>query len=225
MNSNQETQIKKINLEELKNKKAARSVPDITIEKVRARLSRQLTLPVCEGLFARAVVLCEGETEKMSLKIWAENENYDFPKKGIAFVQSDGKFSMIDLAEFYESFHIPVYLIWDSDSNTTENIENHKKHNKLLLSFSGAIPEEFPSTKFGDNYSVFDPDFESVLSDQMYISFETEVNNELGLINPNSQKGIRARYVALKYRENNLDTPPPIKNLLDKIDSIDLTIP
>jgi len=216
---NGETKIKPLDLEELKDLKSRRGVPDLTIRKVESRLSKQLTLSVKEGLFGRVVVLCEGETELLSLDIWSEIEGYEFSKKGIAFVEADGKFSLIDIAEFYKSFNIPVYLIWDSDRGSSD-IENHKKHNRLLLEFIGETMEDFPTTSISNNYTVFDPNFETIIKDSQYRSFETDINNELGLIRPNSQKGIRARYVALKYQENNIPPPSQIKDLLEKINQL-----
>ncbi|MFX0105212.1 MAG: ATP-dependent endonuclease, partial [Candidatus Hodarchaeota archaeon] len=217
---NGNTKKKRIDLEQLRDFKAGRGVPEINIGKVKSRLSRQLTLSVKEGLFGRFVVLCEGETELLSLDVWSENEGYEFSKKGIAFVEADGKFSMIDIAEFYKSFNIPVYLIWDSDRDSSENIDIHKKHNRLLLDFAGASIEDFPSTVISSNYTVFDPNFETVIRDGQYQTFEREVNNELGLIRSDSQKGIRARYVALKYQENNIPAPSEIKSLLEMINQL-----
>lgn len=215
---NNSTKCTKINLGQLVEKRRHRGIAVSTEQSTEARLNKMINLDVKEGLFAQSVVLCEGESESFSLEIWAEKEGIDFSKLGLAIVPSNGKFSMIDLAEFYEHMKIPVYLIFDSDSSTRDNRENHIQNNKWLLSFAQATPEEFPASIVSEKYCVMSPDFESVLrsEDTSYPTVESEINRELGLVK-DRQKGIRARYVALKYLETHTATPPTLHSLIQKI--------
>jgi predicted ATP-dependent endonuclease of OLD family len=178
-----------------------------------------MSVDIREGLFGQTVVLCEGETEVNCLEIWNLHLKYEFNKNGIALIASQGKFSMIDLAEFYTNFKIPVYVIFDSDSiEKGDNRIKHAKNNKWLMEFAGARGIEFPDTSISNAYSVFSPDFETIIrgQDEYYKSFEKEVNEELGL-EASRNKGIRAKYSSLKYIENKIPAPKFIPLLLDSI--------
>jgi len=212
------TKCMKINLPQLVEKRRHRGITQSTTESTEARLSKMINLEVKEGLFAQSVALCEGESESFSLEIWAEKEHVDFSKMGLAIVPANGKFTMIDLAEFYEHMKIPVYLIFDSDSNTRENKANQIQNNKWLLSFAQATLEEFPASIVSEKYCVMSPDFETVLrtEDTAYSQVEREINNELGL-ETDRHKGIRARFVARKYLETQKATPPTLASLIQKI--------
>jgi predicted ATP-dependent endonuclease of OLD family len=212
------TKCTKISLLQLVEKRRCRGVVQSTEQSTEARLNKMINLEVKEGLFAQSVVLCEGESESFSLEIWAEKEGIDFSKLGLAIVPSNGKFSMIDLAEFYEHMKIPVYLIFDSDSSTRDNRANHIQNNKWLLSFAQTTLEDFPSSVVSEKYCVMSPDFESVLrsEDTSYSQIEREINGDLGL-ETDRQKGIRARYVALKFLEMRKATPLTLLSLIHKI--------
>jgi putative ATP-dependent endonuclease of OLD family len=186
------TFITRLDIFELLKMKRDRGIADCTVEGTVARLSRVLSVQVREGLFARTVVLCEGDSETMSLDIWAESLGYDMTKDGIAVVPSNGKFSIIDLAELYGALSIPVFLIFDSDSNKSgEALKKHAQHNKWLIEFAGGTPEEFPATIITDTYCVLSPDYETVLrtEDEKYANHESDINAEYGL-----EQGKQKRY-------------------------------
>lgn len=190
-----------------------------TPEGIKSRLSKTLTLEAREALFGQLTVLCEGDTEALSLPIWAEIGGHDFSKLGIAVVQSQGKSSMIHLAEFFASFNVPTYLLFDNDSNVprTEDRVKHVEHNRYLLYFSGAPLIDYPPTGANAAHAVFDPNYERVMrGDPAYSIIETDVNEELGL-EPGSSKGIRARMVAIKYREQHLPPPQIIADIVASI--------
>lgn len=212
------TQAKKLDIRELMEKKVQRGISDCTYEGTAARLGKMLSLHIREGLFAKTVVLCEGESEGFSLDIWAEMGGYDIAKDGIAVVPSNGKFSMIDLAELYQALKIPVYLIFDSDTNMTQNRDSHARHNRWLLEFANEEMVDFPDTKVGERCCVMSPNFEGVLRehDPDYATIESEVNNDLGL-EPGKQKGIRARHVAQRYKDEGRPLPSIIEDLLEAI--------
>lgn len=217
--NNGKTYIKRLDVLELLKMKTDRGIEDCSTEGIVARLSRVLSVQVREGFFARTVVLCEGDSEAMSLDIWAELLGFDMVKDGIAVVPSNGKFSMIDLAELYSALNIPVFLIFDSDSNKSgKELREHAQHNKWLIEFAGGTSEEFPKTNITDSYCVLSPNYESVMrtEDEKYSEYESEINAEYGL-DPKRQKGIRARHVALKYKDNGSTCPPLIRDLIDAI--------
>lgn len=192
-----------------------------TEESVKARLSHHLSVEAREGLFAKVVVLCEGESEAGSLGLWAKAMGNDFPTEGIAVVPTHGKFSLPTLALFYKALKLPTFVVFDSDSTKTgRDRTKHAETNKLILKISNAQEEEFPTTGAFSQHAVFAPDFEKVVrsSDQRYGAQETQVNEELGL-RPDGAKGTRARYVALAYREAHQSTPTPIADLVRAIEA------
>jgi len=216
---NSRTQARNVDINKLMSMKRKRGIVDCTSEGTLARLGKILSLRIKEGLFAKTVVLCEGESEAFSLETWSEIGGYDLAKDGIAVVPSNGKFSMIDLAEWYQCLKIPVYLIFDSDGNKTQNRDSHAKHNRWLLEFANEDEiVDFPETKVGERYCVMSPNFESVLRkcDSDYETIESEINNELGL-EPRRQKGIRAKHVAQRYKEEGKPMPSIINKLLTAI--------
>ncbi|MDO9035692.1 MAG: AAA family ATPase, partial [Methanoregula sp.] len=222
---NNRTKCKKIDLDELLSKKKTRIQSSGTAEGLTARLDRMLTVQIKEGLFANSIVLCEGESEALSLEIWGEILGFNFFKVGMAIVPSSGKFSMIDLAEFYQNLNIPVFLIFDSDNDCRDNEKkNNSTHNKFLLNFAGSELVDFPDTQIKENYCVFSPNFDKVLelNDPKYKPKVTDVNCELGL-KSESNKGIRARYVAMKYQEEKLEPPKIIINLINSISNFQKT--
>lgn len=198
---------------------SARGVTPEPKEGILARLSRAMTLESGEGLFARLVVLCEGETESMSLPQWAAGLGHDLARDGVAVVHAGGKFSMIRLAEFYHSLDIPIFLVFDSDSTERDAAKRteHARHNRWLLTKAGDMPVDFPATSLGQSHAVFDPNFEEVLrGEQDYTAVERTVDSDLGL-RPDSSKGIRARFVALNFMDRSLPAPTPILKLVEAI--------
>lgn len=218
MDGNQ-TKSQIVNIESLCKLKGKRMGSSIDVNRMNAHLQRMLSLDVKEGLFGNYIVLCEGESEWAGLDIWSQYFDFDLARKGIAIVPAQGKFSMIDLAEFYHNFGIPVYVIFDSDENKTgDERKKHAQHNRWLLQFADARIEDFPKTVINELYSVFSQDFEHVLeqTDPHYKIKETEVNRELGL-KAGHNKGIRAKFVALKYQDEKLPIPEIIEDLLEAI--------
>ena len=214
------TKHKNINIQELNQRKIDRGI-SASIDGTKARLSKLLTVEIREGLFANTVVLCEGESESLSLEIWAKIANVDFAKKGIAVVPANGKFSLIELAEFYANMNIKVFPIFDSDSATSRDRDRHIQNNRWLQEYCNVDnPEDFPATCVEDSFCVFSPDYERVLRNESacYSEYERDVNSEYGL-EPGKQKGIRARYVSLKYLEEQEQLPDIIERLIDAITS------
>lgn len=209
------TQIKPLKFSELQQMKLNRGIT-VTVDVIKAKLSRIISASIKEGLFGHIVIIVEGETEYLSFPIWGEIKGIDLDKLGIVIVQSRAKPSLIDICEFYKSLDLPIYLVFDTDSDKDAN--QHIPLNRNLLNFIGATVEDFPSTIFGANYAALSPNFEEVLrnSDPNYATCENLVNSELNL-RPRYNKGIRAKYVAHKYQELGYSIPLPIDELLDAI--------
>jgi putative ATP-dependent endonuclease of OLD family len=200
-------------------------VTSATMASLQAKLGHHLSVEAREGLFAKTVVLCEGESEAGSLGVWAGMLGHDFPTEGISVVPSHGKFSLPVLALFYKALDIPTFLVYDSDSKKEgQDRAKHADANRLLLKMCTAPEEDFPATGVFNNYAVFAPDFERVVrdADPNYATKESSVNDECGL-RPDGGKGIRARYTALEYKNAGLTVPQPITTLIEGIERYHLS--
>ena len=121
---------------------------------------------------------------------------------------------MIDYAELFSIFDIPVFLIFDNDRYSKERW-THKRLNRWLLQFCGEKPLDYPSNS-GENYFVFDPYFENHLrrEDSEYRKIEEYVSRKYGI---GTKKGLRARFVATRYLKLNKIPPKSIINLIESI--------
>lgn len=198
----------------LKNSRFTRT--KATLDTVKARLSQMLTISLREGFFGDSVIICEGHTEILSLPVWADILNFNFDDNGMILIQAS-KYEMIDYAEFFAIYNIPVFLIFDNDLNTKDEkkILKHIETNIWLINFVRGDAKAFP-TDYGSNYFIFSPNYELSLkgTDPDYASIENEISEIYGT---RKKKGIRARYVALKYQELKLKPPKPIKRLFNQL--------
>lgn len=198
----------------LKNLRFTRTVA--TINTIKARLSQMFTISLREGFFGDSVIICEGHTEILSLPVWAEMLNFSFDDNGMILIQAS-KYEMIDYAEFFAVYKIPVFLIYDNDfdSKVKEKVLKHIETNIWLSNFVKGDVKAFP-TGYGSNYFIFSPNYESSLkeADPDYASIESEISEIYGT---SGKKGIRARYVALNYQELNIKPPKPIKQLFQQL--------
>ncbi len=99
---------------------------------VLSRLIAVMTPQLNEGFFADAVVLVEGETDRAAILAVARRRGYDFEALGISVLPCSGKGSMIVPAIVFSSFEIPIYLVWDADTQPGASGQNDP-HNKRLF--------------------------------------------------------------------------------------------
>ena len=82
-----------------------------------------------ELLFAKAIILFEGETEEQSLPIFAENyfENkYPF-ELGLNFIGVGGKLKYTPFLSVAKFLNIPWFIFSDADANTIEEVKKQVK--------------------------------------------------------------------------------------------------
>ena len=209
------TKIKKFSFNKILEKINARfTKTKATIDTIEARISQMFTISLREGFFGNGVVLCEGHTERLSLPIWAEILDFNFENSGLIIIQVS-KFSMINYAEFFDVFDIPVFLIFDNDIGNIGDKKKHIENNKWLVSFAGNKVEDYPVGQ-GKNFFAFNPNYETCLKkeDPDYETIEEQVSIQYG---SSKKKGIRARYVALNYKEISREPPMSIKELFKGI--------
>jgi putative ATP-dependent endonuclease protein len=85
---------------------------------------------VKEALFARSVIVVEGESEQMSLPGFAEKLGFDLDAKGIVVVNSHGINSAPGVCKLLREFGLPVYSIVDRDKKKANVSGNDRTTNE-----------------------------------------------------------------------------------------------
>jgi putative ATP-dependent endonuclease of the OLD family len=90
-----------------------------------------------ELFFAQKILFVEGDTEKLAFPEYAKRMNIDFDSLGITVVEVGGKRNLIDFIELALSFHIPVGVIYDSDSSDfSGKREEEQKYNESIEAYT-----------------------------------------------------------------------------------------
>ncbi|MHA1439757.1 MAG: ATP-dependent nuclease [Promethearchaeota archaeon] len=99
-----------------------------------SRLISVLTLEVSEGFFADKIVLVEGLEDKavlLALNQYLGTNNFD--QLGITIIPVLGKRNLDRLALIFKDLSIPIFIIFDTDSDKRgEDLKSHKKINIVL---------------------------------------------------------------------------------------------
>jgi len=123
-------------------------------EMVTATKMHQCLNPVIrEIFFTPGVVLVEGIEDQAYLKAWMELTGRDkaFHRMGGHIIPANGKSYMIEPLAILEEFGIPSVVIFDSDTDETNDNrrQKHENDNLALLRLCGCEdPEPFPDSCF-----------------------------------------------------------------------------
>ncbi len=92
-------------------------------EEDRRRLEREILATRGDLLFARAIILCEGETEEQALPIFAEHYfGRSIHEYGFCFVGVGGKDNYLPFLRLATSFGIPWYVFSDGEADTVRKL-------------------------------------------------------------------------------------------------------
>lgn len=151
---------------------------DITLESVREHLNNVYDPYRNEGFLSKAVMLCEGPTERTALPTYFDALGFNLDKNGVAAIDA-GSVDLLDY--FYILFTelgIPTFVIWDADKPTTDDIstltgvakqdaESKSKRNRYLATLLGLKPAErkdgacfWDSDQIADRCAVFHQRYE-----------------------------------------------------------------
>ena len=110
-----------------------------------------------EAIFAKKIILVEGESESLLLPYFFNIANYDYIADGISIVRCGGKNELDRFYRLYTEYGIPCYIIFDGDAqNIGKDAEKESRmKNKKLFNLLKAESEDFPETTISDNYLVF----------------------------------------------------------------------
>jgi putative ATP-dependent endonuclease of OLD family len=129
-------------------------------ENVTKHMDRYIPTSFSEGFFADAVVLVEGDTDRVVIESLAELLGTPLDSSGIAVVSCESKSALRTPHAIFTELGIPAYVVFDSDglgyTRKPEKLHQHKRDTELMLSW---LPEthqvlgEVPK-KFGDATAV-----------------------------------------------------------------------
>lgn len=154
-------------------------------QSTRARLRSLVTPWTSEGFFSDLVVLVEGEQDRAAIVGVAHAMGHDFDSTGIAVIPCMGKSNLHKLATIFKAFHIPVYVVWDSDEGTEKNKDEKQeniKRNHCLLRLVGEELEDYPAT-VKDTFACFKVNLNKTLEEELKPQFRTlldAIKEELG---------------------------------------------
>jgi putative ATP-dependent endonuclease of OLD family len=117
------------------------------------------------GLFARVVVLVEGDTEQLALPRLLEKVGLQTHKCGIAIIPVGGRSSLARWWRLFRAYEIPVYAIFDNDSD--DDSKGRGRDDLLTTMGLGdddhAALRDVAGFEHRPGVAVFGPDFESVM--------------------------------------------------------------
>ena len=151
------------------------------------KIDRQVMNTRGELLFARCVVLFEGETEEQSLPQFAENYWGRHPNDvGIAFVSVAGSGNYLPFLRLVSRFRIPWVIFSDGEPEAIQAVDTALEQAELTTSATNPNCVVLPNGNCFEEYLVT-PDSLGSLQ-QMMANFNIEVNK---VTNDKGIKGIR----------------------------------
>jgi putative ATP-dependent endonuclease of OLD family len=136
-----------------------------------------------ELLFAKAIILFEGETEEQALPIFAKKYFNSYPfELGLNFIGVGGKNSYTPFLTIAKFLNIPWFIFSDADGDTVGKVKAQVKTVFGNINFDSKIID------LGDGN-----DFESYIVNESYI---TEANNAIDTIQK-EENYIRENYIPL----------------------------
>lgn len=164
--------------------------------------SSSSTYEILTGLFAKKIILVEGQTEQLALPIYFSKVGLETQKEGISIISVMGKGNLAKWWRFFTAYSIPTYIIFDNDSKDSD--EDGTRRTDALKTIG--VPDEKIAESIAvddwivdDNFTVFGKDFEKTFQSyfQDYKDIEKESEEFLGK-KSRSSKPLFARFIAQK---------------------------
>lgn len=118
-----------------------------------------------EAMFARKVILVEGESEALILPYFFDLLGYDYIAEGVTIVRCGGKSEIDRFYRLYSEFGIPCFAIFDGDKQNIGHDDEKatiKKNHGILQLFG--CEDDFPDGIVHENYLGFEYRLEEKLS-------------------------------------------------------------
>lgn len=171
--------------------------------KRRERLIKEMDPERSELFFARALILVEGDTEKLAFPEYAKRLAIDLDTNGITLVEVGGKRNLKEFADLAISFGVPCGVVYDSDSSDFDD--------KTAEAIFNATLDGLATSDGRTKVWQFAKDYEAVLkmaiSDAQYQAMCVKYAAEAGRSKP-----VKARLIAT---ESTLPIPPQVREILE----------
>ena len=127
-------------------------------EPTKLRMQQELDPERNELFFAKRVLVVEGDTEKLTLPVYARRMGIDLDAAGVSILEATGKNNLLIFARISASLGIPTGILFDIDK------EPDTEKNAELLSFQ----EEGPDRRVWASNHDFEAEMRKVMSDAVY---------------------------------------------------------
>jgi ABC-type cobalamin/Fe3+-siderophores transport system ATPase subunit len=173
-----------------------------TDAKRRQRLIKEMDPERSELFFARALILVEGDTEKLAFPEYASRLKLDLDTAGVTIVEVGGKRNLKEFAEIAKSFRIPCAVVYDEDSSDFTHKGEEAKFNATLDALSTADPR----AKVWRFAKTYEDHLKATITDGKYQEMTQKYAAEAGRSKP-----VKARLIAT---EPSLAIPPIVEDVL-----------
>ena len=147
---------------------------------LKSRLKAIMTIELSEGFFADKVVLVEGLEDKAIVQAINRYRDKNFSSKEIVVIPVLGKNNLDRPALIFQDLGIPVYLIFDTDSDKLSEIEKNKKINSILMKIMGETTITNPmAMKIEKRFASIDPNMTVLIKNAIGESLYTQIMDEL----------------------------------------------
>ncbi len=171
--------------------------------KRRERLIKEMDPERSELFFARALILVEGDTEKLAFPEYAKRLTVDLDTAGITIVEVGGKRNLREFAQIAISFKIPCGIVYDEDSSDFGDKKEQATFNATL----DALASTDGRTKVWKCSPNYEEHLKATISDATYQALCTKYAAETGRSKP-----VKARLIAA---EPGLPIPSVAKEVID----------
>jgi putative ATP-dependent endonuclease of OLD family len=185
--------------------------------------SANATKQILEGFFARKIVLVEGPTESLSLPLYLEAVGLDTKREGIVIIPVQGKGNIAKWWRLFTAFEIPVYVIFDND---TDDDESGVKRRDILNTIGTTNNDGLlgvTDIQIDDKFAIFGKDYETCMRNlfDCYSEYESQAQELID----SGAKPFTARFVARKLADNGVTGNGwnKIQELAEKIKNLEIT--
>ena len=136
----------------------------------RIKLYSIMDYSVNEGLFAKAVVLVEGDIGRAGILAASENNGLSLDDRGVSVIRCRGKANLARLAIIFRMFGIETYIVWDADQGKRGNpkeIEQRARGNRELQRVVGWDASCALTTRIEDGFACIETDLEQQVKVEM----------------------------------------------------------
>lgn len=158
-----------------------------------------------EAMFARKVILVEGESESLILPYFFDLLDYDYVAEGVTIVRCGGKSEIDRFYRLYSEFGIPCFVIFDGDK---QNIG--KDDEKATIKKNRGI-----LCMFGCN-----DDFPDGIVHERYIGFEKRLEENLFIGDVGKAKALELYIRTKKAIDNQEKVPKWVSKVIERLNNL-----